>query len=89
MKDLPADFSPPTSLRYCPFLLRNCHSTASLPPIRAPPDGRTRRPLDEQARTPLRLLPQLIFREMRYFGVTVCGRAPSPVSGALTTLTTF
>src|SRR4051794_17915843 len=32
VKGLLAGLSPPTSLRHLPFLLRNCHSTATLPP---------------------------------------------------------
>src|SRR3954469_4103955 len=32
VKGLLAGLSPPTSLRHLPFLLRNCHSTETLPP---------------------------------------------------------
>src|SRR3954469_9128686 len=32
VKGLLAGLRPPTSLRHLPFLLRNCHSTATLPP---------------------------------------------------------
>src|SRR3954454_4740206 len=32
VKGLLSGLSPPTSLRHLPFLLRNCHSTATLPP---------------------------------------------------------